>query len=168
MYKVELLSQHDGSFEEFSFRAERSVTQKDDVIFFVYEASRGLTPISASYDKNRMPLDYFVVGTNSSTKRFYVESGNATNFAEITMDDPSLRECGWSSGNATEIQAYYLALKGKRASCWDGHSFLLNLVKIEYMCVGEGGRRKRRGGGGSGKREEEGRGKWGRRTGFFI
>ena len=113
MYKVELLPQHDGSFEEFAFRVERSVTRKDDVMFFVYKAARGLAPISASYDKNRVPLDYFVVGTNSSTKRFYVESGNAKKFAEITMDDPRLRDCGWSSGNATEIQAYDLTLKGK-------------------------------------------------------
>ena len=125
MYKVELLPQHDGYSEEFSFRVESSVTQKDDVMFFVYEAVRGLTPISALYDKNRMPLDYFVVGTNSSRKRFYVESGNPKTFAEITMDNPRLHECSLWSGSATEIQAEDLALKGKRASRWDGHPFFL-------------------------------------------
>ena len=121
IYKVELLPEHDGSSEEFSFRVERSVTRKSDAMFYVYEASRGLAPISASYDKIRVPLDYYVVNTNSSTKRFYVERGNPKMFAEISVEDPRLRACNSLSGNATEIQVYDLALKGKRASWWDGH-----------------------------------------------
>ena len=128
-YTVETLLQHDGSSSVFSFRAKRSITQNDDEMYFVYEAARGRSPISASYNKDQLPLDYYVIGTNSSTRFFYVQSGNPKKFAKISVEDPKFNKtCSLSLGNTTLFQAYDLVLKGKRASFWDIHIFVYSIL----------------------------------------
>ena len=117
-YTVEPLLEHDGSSTVFSFRAKRSITQNDDVMYFVYETARGRPPISALYDKDQLPLDYYVIGTNSSTRCFYIQSGNHKKFAKVSVEDPKLnRTCSLSLENTAVFQVYDLALQGKSAYC---------------------------------------------------
>ena len=135
-YTVETLLQHDGSSSVFSFRAKRSITQNDDVMYFVYETARGRSPISASYDKDQLPLDYYVIGTNSSTRCFYVQSGNHKKFAKISVEDPKLNKtCSLSLENTTVFQVYDLVVEGKSAYCGWTHflciPFSSKIVKLE-------------------------------------
>ena len=128
-YTVKTLLQHDGSSSVFSFCAKRSITQNDDVMYFVYDSAQGRLPISALYDKDHLPLDYYVIGMNSSTRFFYVQSGNHKKFAKISVEDPKLStRCSLSLGNTTVFQAYDVVLEGNRASFWDIHIFVYSIL----------------------------------------
>ena len=136
-YTVETLLQHDGSSSVFSFRAKRSITQNDDLMYFVYETARGRSPISSSYDKDQLPLDYYVIGTNSSTRCFYVQSGNHTKFAKISVEDPKLNNiCSLSLENTMVFQVYDLVLEGKTAYCGWTHfcAFHFSRRLLNFKC----------------------------------